>query len=67
MNETRMPIDIAMFCQAGGLNNMAHNHHTFTLKLVVKQVKQVYNDQPLGTLALGKIRGGNGFLVSFLV
>ena len=29
-----------------------------------KQVKQVYNDQPLGILALGKIGGGYGFLVS---
>ena len=29
-----------------------------------KQVKQVYNDQPLGILALGKIGGGNGSLVS---
>ena len=29
-----------------------------------KQVKQVYNDQPLGILALGKIRGGYGSLVS---
>ena len=28
-----------------------------------KQVKQVYNDQPLGTLALGKIGGGYGSLV----
>ena len=29
-----------------------------------KQVKQVYNDQPLGILALGKIGGGYGSLVS---
>ena len=29
-----------------------------------KQVKQVYNDQPLGNLALGKIGGGYGSLVS---
>ena len=28
-----------------------------------KQVKQVYNDQPLGILALGKIGGGYGSLV----
>ena len=26
----------------------------------LKQVKQVYNDQPLGNLALGKIGGGYG-------
>ena len=31
-----------------------------------KQVKQVYNDQPLGILALGKIGGGYGFLVSMV-
>ena len=31
---------------------------------VIKQVKQVYNDQPLGILALGKIGGGYGSLVS---
>ena len=30
----------------------------------IKQVKQVYNDQPLGILALGKIGGGYGSLVS---
>ena len=29
-----------------------------------KQVKQVYNDQPLGISALGKIEGGYGSLVS---
>ena len=29
-----------------------------------QQVKQVYNDQPLGILALGKIGGGYGSLVS---
>ena len=29
-----------------------------------KQVKQVYNDQPLGILALGKIGGGYGSVVS---
>ena len=29
-----------------------------------KQVKQVYNDQPLGILALGRIGGGYGSLVS---
>ena len=28
-----------------------------------KQVKQVYNEQPLGILALGKIGGGYGSLV----
>ena len=31
---------------------------------IIKQLKQVYNDQPLGILALGKIGGGNGSLVS---
>ena len=31
-----------------------------------KQVKQVYNDQPQGILALGKIGGGNGSLVSLV-
>ena len=32
--------------------------------LLQKQVKQVYNDQPLGILALGKIGGCYGSLVS---
>ena len=36
----------------------------FTAYILRKQVKQVYNDQPLGILALGKIGGGYGSLVS---
>ena len=31
-----------------------------------KQVKQVYNDQPLGILALAKVGGGYGSLVSMV-
>ena len=34
------------------------------LKSYIEQVKQVYNDQPLGILALGKIGGGYGSMVS---
>ena len=37
---------------------------TLLSTFVKKQVKQVYNDQPLGILALGKIGGGYGSLVS---
>ena len=35
-------------------------------KINKKQVKQVYNDQPLGILALGKIGGGYGSLVTLV-
>ena len=34
-----------------------------SLESYIKQVKQVYNDQPLGILALGKVGGGYGSLV----
>ena len=38
--------------------------HPQFFKFFNKQVKQVYNDQPLGILALGKIGGGYGSLIS---
>ena len=37
---------------------------SFLSLVLTKQVKQVYNDQLLGILALGKIGGGYGSLVS---
>ena len=36
------------------------------LNLRWKQVKKVYNDQPLGMTASGKIGGGYGFLLSMV-